>query len=292
MELNEAYISEAVHRFIQHKVDYLAKVKKYKDETREVIYRHLLLNARGTFLWVALVCENLDRTPPRHAIKKLQAFPSGLDALYSRMIDQVRGSEDAELCKQILATLSTVYRPPTLKELTALIEVPGDSYDDDSFLEVIRVCGSFLTLRGDTVMFVHQSAKDFLLRGALNEILPRGIEAEHHAIFTRSLNVIFETLRRDIFDLKLPGIPATDISKPSPSPLGAAEYACVYWVDHLQDSAHDQYYELSLNDKGRVDAFLQQKYLHWLEALSIIGSVSDGIKAMKKLEVLIKVSSY
>jgi hypothetical protein len=101
------------------------------------------------------------------------------------MFDQVRRSEDAELCKQILAIMSTVFRPITLSELTSLVEVPEDEYDDhESLSEMIAVCGSFLTLRENTVTFVHQSAKDFLLRDTPNDILPRGIEAEHDMIFS------------------------------------------------------------------------------------------------------------
>lgn len=289
LELNDVSVSESVNKFIEHKVNSLAQVKKYQDEIRERIYCHLLSNSQGTFLWVALVCQNLDRTPTRHAIKKLEAFPPGLNDLYGRMIDQVRQSEDAEFCNQILAIMSTVYRPITLSELSSLIEVLDYDYDDEALLEVITVCGSFLTLRENTITFVHQSAKDFLLQEALNEILPSGIGAEHHMIFSQCLEVMFKTLRRDIFDIKLPGLSIKDARQPSPNPLAGADYACVYWVDHLQGSERNKSYDLSLNEGGRVDAFLQQKFLHWLEALSILGRVSTGIQAMQKLEMLIQV---
>jgi hypothetical protein len=292
LELNDISISEAVNKFIEHKIYSLAKVKRYKESTRDRIRRYLLLNSQGTFLWVALVCQNLDQTLQRHAIRKLEEFPPGLDALYGRMINQVRQSEDAELCKHILSIMSTVYRPITLSELSSLIELPDDDYDGhEAFSEIIAVCGSFLTIREDTVTFVHQSAKDFLLRETPDEILPRGIEAEHHMIFSRCLEVMFKTLRRNIFDIKLPGFSVKDIGKPSPNPLAVAEYACVYWVGHLQESELNQASELS-RDRDCINVFLQQKYLHWLEALSILGSVSDGIQAMRRLETLIEVSDH
>lgn len=294
LELNEASVSEAVKKYIYHKVGILAKVKRYNDNVRDKVCRHLLLNSQDTFLWVALVYQNLDRTPPRYALKKLEAFPPGLDALYSRMLNQVRKSEDAELCKQILAIMSTVYRPITLYELASVIEMPEDSYDANECLsEIVAFCGSFLTLREDTVAFVHQSAKEFILREeSLAEILPKGIDAEHHSIFARSVNMIFKTLRRDILNIKLPGFPAKDIKRPIPYPLAAAEYACVYWVDHLQASISDATYRLSPADRNRVDTFLRQKYLHWLEALSIFARLSDGIQAMRRLEILIEVGVY
>ncbi|KAK9853427.1 hypothetical protein MYU51_006523 [Penicillium brevicompactum] len=209
LELNEASVSEAVSKFIQHKVHYLAKVKKYSDETRDMIYRHLSSNSQGTFLWVALVCQDLDRTSRRHAVRKLEAFPPGLNALYGRMIDQVCNSEDAEPCKRILAVMSIVYRPIAFDELASLVDLPDDLSDDSEALsEVIGVCGSFLTVREDTIIFVHQSAKEFLLKETQNGIFPRGM---------------LKTLRRDIFQIKFPGFPIEKVIPPSPNPLAAAE---------------------------------------------------------------------
>ncbi|KAJ5128771.1 hypothetical protein N7526_006937 [Penicillium atrosanguineum] len=288
LELSEVSVSEAVNQFIQHKVDELAKAKRYSDKTRDGVQSYLLSNSQGTFLWVALVCQNLQKIRI-NVLKKLESFPPGLDALYDRMINQVRESEDPELCKEILAIMSTVFRPITLHELTSFIELPDDEYDDIvSVKEIIAICGSFLTVREHTIMFVHQSAKEFLLKEVFSEIFPGGIEAKHYMIFARSLNVIFKTLERDILNINLPGLHTKDICRPSSNPLAAAEYACFYWLDHLEGSQHNRASELSNYDIGRVDAFLQQKFLHWLEALSILGSVSDGIQMMQKLEILIK----
>lgn len=77
---------------------------------------------------------------------------------------------------------------------------------------------------------------------------------------------------------------------PSPNPLASAEYACVYWVDHLDDCQSNEAYRLSLKNREMVDEFLRRKYLNWLEALSLLGKVSDGIGVMRKLENIIEVS--
>ncbi|OQD78091.1 hypothetical protein PENANT_c090G08596, partial [Penicillium antarcticum] len=154
LELNEASVSEAVDIFIQRKVNDLAKVKKYSDATRDIICHQLSSNSQGTFLWVALVCQDLDRTPRRHALKKLKAFPPGLDALYGRMIVQVHKSEDSDLCKRVLAVMSIVYRPVAFDELASLAELPDDiSNDPEALPEIIAICGSFLTVREDTIIF-------------------------------------------------------------------------------------------------------------------------------------------
>ncbi|KAJ5751295.1 hypothetical protein N7533_008323 [Penicillium manginii] len=289
LELNEVSVSEAVKKFIQHKVQKLVTDKGYNDKIRDMVYYHLLSHSQGTFLWVALVCQDLNRTSRRHVLKKLKDLPPGLNALYSRMIDQVRKSEDAELCKQILATMSIVYRPITLDELTALVKIPNDvSGDHKDLLEIIAICGSFLTLREETIVFVHQSAKEFLLEKARIELFPGDKEAAHLAIFARSLQTIFKTLRRNILGVANLGTSTKEFIQLSPNPLAAVKYACEYWIDHLQEGWSGKVKDHSLNNGGCVDRFLRQNYLHWLESLGILGSVPQGIKAMLKLEELLQ----
>ncbi|KAI3281193.1 hypothetical protein DTO002I6_9925 [Penicillium roqueforti] len=290
LELNETYVSEAVSNFIRHKVGQLAKTKKYDEKTRESIYHYFSLKSQGTFLWVALVCEELVGISRRNTLKKLKAFPPGLNALYGRMIDRIRALDeaDAKLCMRVLAIISTAYRPLTLKELNVFLDEPEDDcVDDEDLSEIISRCGSFLIQCEETIYFVHQSAQDFLK--ALSDIFPKGIEAEHYTIFMRSFQFIFKTLQRDIYNIKAPGLPAEKVRQPSPNPLKVAQYACVYWVDHFQDGKCDKIADPNLHEGGCVDVFLRQKYLHWLEALSILGSVSYGITAMVKLDCLLQV---
>lgn len=285
LELNEAYVSEAVNRFIQYKVDDLAKKKKYSDAIRDAVNDHLLSNSQGTFLWVALVCRELSKTLAWNTLRKLEIFPPGLDALYNRMINRVLDSENADICIELLALVSIVYRPITIDEICMMVEMPSIiAHDHKALSGIIAMCGSFLTLRQNTVVFIHQSAKEFLLQEAHTRIFPGGIEAKHHLIFTRSLSSLFQTLQRDIYNIKAPGLPATKVEKPSPDPLRSIRYACVYWVEHLQAGGYDRIMDPSLSDGGNIDGFLQQKFLQWLEALSILGSISYGIQVMQKLE--------
>jgi hypothetical protein len=94
---------------------------------------------------------------------KLKLFPSGLDALYARIMHQVSHSDDAETCRSVLTCTTLLYRPVTIIELALLAQRLNRFFNDlDSVREIISLCGSFLTIREDTVYFVHQSAKDFL----------------------------------------------------------------------------------------------------------------------------------
>ena len=293
LELNETSVAKAVATFIQYKVQKLTEKKKYNDETRYAVSQYLLSNAHGTFLWVALVCEKLATIPKRNVRKKLEEFPSGLDKLYKRMLDQIGDTDDAELCKSLLGVITTVYRPITLDELVSCIDLPEDVADDyESLEEIIRLCGSFLTLRGSIVSLVHQSAKDFLVREEAHKIFPGGEDMVHYSIFTKSLAAISKTLRRDIYSLVHPGYPINQVKQPDPDPLAAIRYACVYWVDHLNGCSPSKNTIEELQDSGLISIFFHNDYLHWLEALSLLRSLTEGVALILSLERLLKVCFY
>ncbi|KNB17626.1 hypothetical protein FOXG_21991 [Fusarium oxysporum f. sp. lycopersici 4287] len=184
-------ICEAVDAYIRHKVDQLICEENYDDKLRYAVQHYFMSHANGTFLWVTLVWkEPADpRVPRQHMLTKLTSFPAGLDQLYERMMEHIINSDDAGLCKQILATVSVVYSPVTLKELISLVE-SLEEFDQDELKEIIGSCGSFLTLRKGVIYFVHQSAKEYLLDKASNQIVPSGTTDQHHTIFSRSLLVM------------------------------------------------------------------------------------------------------
>ncbi|KAF2195100.1 hypothetical protein K469DRAFT_615361 [Zopfia rhizophila CBS 207.26] len=289
LELNEESVSSAVAIFIEFKVDWLAKRNRYGSNTRDAVQRYLSLNANGTFLWVALVCQELSNISGWKVQQKLKAFPPGLDALYRRMIDQIKNSEDAELCKRILAVVSAVYRPITLDELASFVDMPdGVAGEYEALSEIIGLCGSFLTLREHTISFVHQSSKDFLVEKAYNEIYPSRIECVHYTIFSRSLQVMSKKLGRDVYGLGAPGFPINQVKQPDSDPLSPARYSCVYWIDHLLDSNPTKNATNDLQNGGSVDKFLRRSYLYWLEALSLCRSMSEGVVLIAKLESLLQ----
>ncbi|OCK72880.1 hypothetical protein K432DRAFT_252461, partial [Lepidopterella palustris CBS 459.81] len=290
LELNPKSISTAVSTYIQHKVNHLAQQNGYDLEMRQIVFDYLSLHAKDTFLWVALVCQDLENVRKRNIKKKLAAYPPGLGSLYEKMMEKTLSSDDADHCKQVLATITLVYQPITLKELTSLIEMADISIDD--LKEIVLLCGSFLTLREGTgtIYFVHQSAKDFLFKDASDQIFPSGEGEVHYQIFSRSLQAMSTTLQRDMYSLGALGYPIKEVNQPKPDPLAASRYSCIYWVDHFCDwNSHSHTNQgFYLQDGGIIEDFLRKKYLYWLEALSLCRSMSDGIISMEKLEALLQ----
>ncbi|KAL2890623.1 Vegetative incompatibility protein HET-E-1 [Ceratocystis lukuohia] len=280
LEINQDSISEAVDSYIKFKVDELAEEKNYKSEMKLAVLEHLRLNANGTFLWVSLVCQELSNCRKRQTPNKLTSFPPGLDALYERMVQQILASDDAQIYRDIMAQVFVAYRPLTLEELCVLVE-SLESEEKQEVEELIALCGSFLTIHNNVISFVHQSAKDYFQEKALGKILPFGIQHQHQTIFLRSLDVLHKELRRDMYNLTAPGYLIEEVPLPQPDPLAAIGYPCFFWVDHLIDSSADRM--ISKNDE--ILAFLREKYLQWLEAVSLLRGISIAGRAMEKLKL-------
>lgn len=281
LELNETSVSQAVGAFIQIKVQQLADYKNYDDGTRTKVERYLISNAHGTFLWVALVCQRLNdsKIRQRHVEATLQSSPPGLDAFYERMMDQISESLDAALCTKILGIASVVYRPLPLGELRALLRSQSD---DDELRDVVESCGSFLTLQKDAVYFVHQSAKDYLLEQGSISAFPSGRAALVYDIYSTSLSVLSQALRRNVYSLGSVGTLFEEIATPYPDPLASARYACIYWADHACDLL-EQITAGDLDKGGQLYSFLKSKFLYWVESLALLGAISAGVSVIQRM---------
>ncbi|PHH49188.1 Vegetative incompatibility protein HET-E-1 [Ceratocystis fimbriata CBS 114723] len=128
LEINEDSVSMAVNFFIKYKVNQLVQKKGYGDEVKEAVLEYLQSNSHGTFLWVALVCQELlsSKTRRWETLAKLKSFPPGLDALYGQMLKEISESPHAQLYKEVIAKVLVVYRPITLEELRAMVEALKD----------------------------------------------------------------------------------------------------------------------------------------------------------------------
>jgi hypothetical protein len=288
LELNAESVSAAVETYIDHKVTGLARRKSYNFQTQDQIRSYLHANAGGTFLWVALVCQQLNSNILRWKWSSvLKDFPPGLQSLYERIMEQICHLEDDEavaLCKEILAVTTIAYRPIRLTELFSITNLSGQlSNDLESLKELVRLCGSFLIVRDDIIYFVHQSVKDYLSTGAVAQIFPTGYGEVHHRVLLQSLQAMSKALRRDIYNLREPGTLIKNVGSIDPDPLGPLRYSCVYWVDHLCETESSLQYQHELHNGGIIHIFLKGYFLHWLEALSLIGKLPEGFHMVAKL---------
>ncbi|GJC77672.1 vegetative incompatibility protein HET-E-1 [Colletotrichum liriopes] len=281
---NAELVSRAVDAYITQCISNLAVLQGNK-LLQDQVQREVRRKADGTFLWVALVVKELRKAEILEVIDILNDIPAGLDELYERMIQQIReqGRQRPELCRKILSAVTTAYRPLRLEELQVLVDLPPNVPNtEQSILTIAGWSGSFLTIRDNAIYIIHQSAKDFLAKHRF--LFPSGLAQEHHTMALTSIQVMSRTLQRDIYNLCTPGFSIERVEPPDPNPLAPAGYSCVYWVNHWTDSFTGQNrHGGGLYNSRLVFAFLEHHFLHWLEALSLLGGVTEGILQMSKL---------
>lgn len=157
----------------------------------------------------------------------------------------------------------------------------------------LRTLHSVLRVPNDPtipVRLFHASFRDFLLDSENNQNVFKIDEEEtHKRLAFCCLDLLSKTnnLKEDICSLKKPGIHQVDIDRQLIEKCLPAEmqYACRYWTYHLEKG------KCRVSDQDKIHMFLNQRFLYWVEALSIIGKMSDSINAIATLQNLLEVSS-
>ncbi|KAL7941032.1 cytochrome cd1-nitrite reductase-like protein [Trichoderma barbatum] len=192
LKANAESISQAVDTYIGHRVSGLHSIQhnqSLKDKLRDALKQ----KADGTFLWVSLVMKELEDVQSWDVLEVVQDMPMDLTAVYRRMIEQIRKQRrgNAKFCWKILSTVGMISDLP--KEI---------SEHGESISKLVAMCGSFLTIREDTVYFIHQ----------------------HADIFKQSIAAISK-LPQNIYRLPDFGYRPNNAPPPDPDPLASVRYS-------------------------------------------------------------------
>lgn len=109
----------------------------------------------------------------------------------------------------------------------------------------------------------------------------------HQTLAVNCIQLMSNFLEEDICTVGRPGARVDDFESGQIDQFlpPKVQYACLYWIQHLQRSG------AQLTDNDRVHQFLNIHVLHWLEALSWMRRLYDGIHAITLLDSLTHVSS-
>ncbi|KAK6330465.1 hypothetical protein TWF696_003356 [Orbilia brochopaga] len=279
-----------VEDYIQSRVDILSRRHEYSLHQKQQITAYLSAKAEGTFLWVHLACQSLDRTMPARALRSLENMPPGLDDMYDRMariLQEINTDpEDLTWCSLILSTATVALRPLRVPELISIITAASTDTLDIAveLTKLIARCGSFLSLQDGVVYFIHQSAKEYLERsaGQSGSQVSETSQSHHNNVAKNCLFLIRKRLRQDVCDLKLPGFLSSELTSDHIRVLFDMEYACCNWALHLNNQ-HDNLPQWLV---AAVDSFFDRDLLHWIEALALLKKLGDGIAQLTHLDAV------
>jgi len=201
-----------------------------------------------------------------------------------------RGKEKLyEEFRMIVGSIVTLAEPLSVTSLAALLGVRSSTIGLR-----LRPLHSVLQVPDDPetpIRTLHLSFREFLLSDKLRPE-PFGVDgpATHCTLFAKCLELLSGPagLRENLCDLEYPGQLRREVDQAMVderlSP--AFQYACRYWVHHVQHSM------IRIRDDDQVHMFLQKHFLHWLEALSLMNRIADGIELLGMLQSLVSVSDH
>jgi hypothetical protein len=289
VELDAQSLERPVNAYINHKLTTMTERPGYDEDTLVELSNEIHQRAMNTFLWVALVFKELVTVDGWDAIDAVKKIPPGLSELYDHIMTRIEHEReiDQQRCKNVLVALSLAYRPLSLSELAVLASLEPKIKPE----RIVEKCRSFLTTGENTVNLIHQSAKDYLEVNFKSKIQPAGVARGHLDISRRSIDAMSSMLVKNIYALPL-GYKPKDIRPPDPDPLAPIRYSCIFWADHLCSlNGENPECKRELMDDGRVFRFLKKRFLRWLESLSLLGNLSDGVWSMRRLLHIARVLS-
>ena len=281
VELDTQRLEEPVNAYINHKLMQLKYGEGYDDRVLAEVSYEVRKRAENTFLWVALVFKELSSVEGWDAVETVQSIPPGLTDLYGHMMARIdEGNErNRQRCKNVLAATFLVHRPLSLSELVVVAGLPAKINPRT----IVDRCGSFLTIKDETVYLIHQSAKDYLGDNYTTRLQPAGVVQGHVDISIRAIDAMSSMLSRNMYNLDF-GFKPENMTPPDPDPLAPLQYSCVFWADHLCSLNSDNSRLVGeLTDDGKVFGFLKEYFLRWLESLSLIGKLSSGLLSIRKI---------
>lgn len=265
----------------------------------EARIRKLVDMAIPLFIFASTVCKFI-KQPTRDPERQLEAIieqshsNSKLDATYRPVLHQAFFGRDKEEQDQwakdfrdVVGTIILLFEPLSASSLTSLLGT-GD-YDVRLTLDVLHSVLDVPEDDHEPVRLFHLSFHDYLVdQNQCPEAFWIDESATHRQVGSSCINIMSKKLRRDLCNIGKPGILRSEIDGEiiDASIPPELQYACRFWIHHLSTS------KTSIRDGDEVHLFLQQHFLHWLEALGTIGSISESVGSIEALSLLIEVMRY
>jgi hypothetical protein len=272
----------------------------------EVILQ-LVQNACGLFIWAATACHFI-REGKRFAAKRLDTIlcnehnaaaapEKHLDQIYLTVLkhsisvdyaDEER-EEHCGMLRYVLGSIAVLFSPLPAWSLSKLLQVSSE--DVDQTLEDLHAILNIPEDLAQPLRLHHPSFRDFLLSKDRcsngNFWVDEKITHENLASHCLKLMSARTGLRHDMCSLSKPGTLKREIEAETvaSSLLPELQYACRYWVYHLERSQH------KIIDGDTTHLFLQKHLLHWFEAMSLIRESSRCVHLLDSLQALVDVRS-
>jgi hypothetical protein len=259
--------------------------------------------AGGLFIWAETACKFVEEDPdlaegrlnsltnrigdtlpePQRQLDRI--YTTVLSAFVPHTCSQPEQKRIYDRLRLLLGAITILFSTLPAGALSQMLAVPTQD-----MLRILSRLHSILDFGEDParpIRLHHESFRSFLsneLRCLDSRLFVDKKEA-HARLVTRCIKVMSPLLKENICGQDGPGVLISDVNISYVQqclPL-EAQYACLYWVRHLILSGQ------RLLDTGNMHEFLREHALHWMEAMSWMGKISEAIEAMTLLESITEV---
>ena len=248
------------------------------------------------FIFAATVCrfvEDLAWSPEERLEDFLRdpatTSASEMDRTYLPILNQLTSGRSQTESKRLLQEFQNIIgaiillaTPLSVTALTNLINIQQGVIRNrlESFNSVLSVPSD----PDVPVRILHLSFRDFLVNTTSDFHVDEG--GTHRKIGAQCLRIMNEFLRHNLCELPSYGIERTGIESETIDQYLPEElkYSCRYWAYHLEQGRD---HITGIDD---ILLFLERHVLHWFEAMSLLGILSESIGILNTLQSAIKVN--
>ncbi|KAJ5708639.1 WD domain-containing protein [Penicillium malachiteum] len=287
-EIPEKLIEHDIRLFLQYRFTKIKHDRRIAlDWPGDDVIHELVTISVPLFISAATVCLYVENSKwePKLRLAELLAnrakYVSKMDKTYlpilTRLLedqesDRSDESEQQQLLQEfqdIVGVIILLAVPLSINALSLFLGIGADRISNrlDWFRSVLNIPDD----RDRPIKILHPSFRDFLVQSKTEFYVdePR----KHEDIAKSCLKTMRSHLQKDICNLASPGMHRRDIDPQHirqylPPEL---QYSCRYWIHHLDQS---QALSSEIED---VRLFLQKHFLHWVEAMSLLGLISEAV---------------
>ncbi|EGU74256.1 hypothetical protein FOXB_15233, partial [Fusarium oxysporum f. sp. conglutinans Fo5176] len=246
------------------------------------------------FIYAATICRFINDSclgSPNRLLQSVlhhtsKSHASKLDMTYSPVLKQQvinrSGRERYDIIESfrlIVGTIITLESPLSVRALALLLDV-----DIDEVTTRLRMLHSVLEVPeslDSPVRLLHLSFRDYLVDPENKEEVEFWVDEKlaHRKLAKHCLRIMRGALQENICGLSFPGmrrseVGARQLEEHTPPEL---QYACTYWIYHRTKI------DFEPGDSHEIYDFMTASFLHWLEALSLLGRLK---KCLDLLELM------
>ncbi|KAM3079616.1 hypothetical protein ACMFMG_006028 [Clarireedia jacksonii] len=304
-QIPEAIIREDISVFLEYKFtmirdEYNKSVSPIRklpaDWPDRSSLQSLVEMAVPLFFFATTICRFInDRKcgQPKEQLAKVLQYKtisqvSKLDAIYQPVLEQSLVGVSPQKKRDIIANFQQVVgsiiilaKPLSATSLDLLLGLPEGTAEIR--VDLLHSVLSIPSNPNFPIRLLHLSFRDFLVAREKRETNPFWVDEKetHKKLASRCLLRLTTSghLKKDICDLRVPERSRAEIDQKTidtylPPDI---QYACQYWTYHLKKYGNIIY------DNDQVSDFLKCYFLYWLEALSLIGRISESISMINDL---------